>query len=234
MDCTRAQELLSESLDHDPIDPRLLDEARKHCLECAECTQFVRGLALLERAKPPAVPARVHDAVMAAIAAEAAAATHAADGAAAEEAAAASAEPSTREVLPAPSRSRRIEPTRTLTWVAAAAVVVVVNVAGVRGPGLLGEGTQASGVRFFRKDRDLRQMHLLPPTQQVLDAPIIGPSRCRRVPLRQNTQRFMSLTQPLDQQQLLRAGRASPLQGGRQVPAHANGHAQGETTEQRL
>ena len=70
MDCTLAQQILSEALDAEPVSAELLAEARAHCRECSECARFVRGLALIERSEPPRPPAGLHARVMRAIAAE--------------------------------------------------------------------------------------------------------------------------------------------------------------------
>lgn len=72
MNCALAQQLLSEAIDREPIPADLLEQARAHCRECAECSRFVRGLATIQRSESPAPPARLHDRVMASLDAEAA------------------------------------------------------------------------------------------------------------------------------------------------------------------
>jgi len=67
MDCTQAQQILSEAVDREPVSPEVFAEVRAHCMECAECARFVQGLALLQRAHPPAVPPSLHARVMAAV-----------------------------------------------------------------------------------------------------------------------------------------------------------------------
>lgn len=73
MDCTQAQQILSEAFDREPVSLEVFAEVRAHCMECAECARFVQGLALLQRAHAPAVPASLHARVMAAVEAERAA-----------------------------------------------------------------------------------------------------------------------------------------------------------------
>lgn len=78
MDCTQAQQILSEAVDRESVSPEVFAEVRTHCTECADCARFVQGLALLQRAQAPAVPTSLHARVMAAVEAERAAnATHA-------------------------------------------------------------------------------------------------------------------------------------------------------------
>ena len=67
MNCTQAQEVLSEAADGELVSAELLEEARAHCRDCAECSRFARGLALIQGAETPVPPARLHDRVMAAL-----------------------------------------------------------------------------------------------------------------------------------------------------------------------
>ncbi len=55
MDCLKAQEILSEALDHD-VDAASLAEARSHCDGCPECARLERGLDVLARATAPSAP----------------------------------------------------------------------------------------------------------------------------------------------------------------------------------
>lgn len=55
MDCLKAQEILSEALDHD-VDAASLAEARSHCEGCADCARLEQSLEVLARATTPAAP----------------------------------------------------------------------------------------------------------------------------------------------------------------------------------
>lgn len=55
MDCLKAQEILSEVLDHD-VDAAALAEARSHCSDCPDCARLERGLGVLARAATPTAP----------------------------------------------------------------------------------------------------------------------------------------------------------------------------------
>jgi len=79
MDCIQAQALISEALDHQPVDAALLEEAKSHCRTCESCTLFVRALNVIQRAPLPAPPADLTDRIMAVVRAEAAATEQAGD-----------------------------------------------------------------------------------------------------------------------------------------------------------
>ncbi len=146
MNCARAQEILSEAVDREHVSPQLLEEARSHCRDCPECSRFVRGLALIERAEAPVPPARLHDRVMAAVAAERAAGRGAAATAGRDVAASddrgvlpmPAAAPAAEATRPDGARQRwRRDPWKTAAWFGAAAVVLVAlgiaGMAGIRG-----------------------------------------------------------------------------------------------------
>ncbi len=139
------QQLLSEAVDREPVRPELLAEARAHCRECPECARFVRGLALVERAEPPAPSAALYGRVVDAVAAEreallsqradevmsvglpgAAAAVDEAISASVSETELKTAEPVSETVgMRTARRRRRRDPWRTAAWLGAAAVVLV-------------------------------------------------------------------------------------------------------------
>ncbi len=65
MDCLTAQEILSASLDGEPISNAALDEANAHCLACESCSAFQRVQLALDMAPAPEPPADLADRVMA-------------------------------------------------------------------------------------------------------------------------------------------------------------------------
>jgi hypothetical protein len=156
MNCMHAQQLLSEAMDDRSIDTTLLAEAREHCASCAECAAFAHGLALLERAETPDPGPALADAVVAAIRASAsesptadATASDSGESAATRATAAttdleagsgAPSADSTRSSRRTPDASTGASAKRrywnTLSWVGAAAAVLIVagfaTVAGVR------------------------------------------------------------------------------------------------------
>ncbi len=72
MDCLTAQGLISDALDHAPVDAAQLAEAKEHCLGCPTCSVFVRTLLLVRSTALPRPPADLADRVMMTIRAEAA------------------------------------------------------------------------------------------------------------------------------------------------------------------
>jgi len=85
MDCLTAQGLISDALDHEPLDGARLTEAKEHCAGCPTCSVFVRTLLLVRSATLPEPPADLADRVMLAIRAEAAAEMKRAEESLAEE-----------------------------------------------------------------------------------------------------------------------------------------------------
>ncbi len=67
MDCLQAQAIISEALDRSPVDTDVLEAAKAHCRECADCGRFVRALAVVHRAPAPEPPADLADRVMSAL-----------------------------------------------------------------------------------------------------------------------------------------------------------------------
>ncbi|MDA3937382.1 MAG: hypothetical protein PF636_11130 [Actinomycetota bacterium] len=53
MDCIHTQEILSQAADRAPVDAEILQQAKMHCSECAECSRFVRALTRLHKAPKP-------------------------------------------------------------------------------------------------------------------------------------------------------------------------------------
>lgn len=70
MDCLTAQSLISDAVDHEPVDSQQLAEAKVHCSGCANCSLFIRSLLVARNAPRPAPPADLVDRVMAAVRAE--------------------------------------------------------------------------------------------------------------------------------------------------------------------
>jgi len=158
MECLTAQGLISDALDHAPLDAQQLAEAKEHCLGCPTCSVFVRTLLLVRSTPTPAPPADLVDRVMATIRAEDAAAQEAAAAAAAQEAATVVAAPaegplgaepagdtqeqgSTREARVAPLDAARrwmrgLSRQDAITWASAAVIFVaavgIATSAGVR------------------------------------------------------------------------------------------------------
>lgn len=64
MDCIEAQRLVSAALDRDKVDADALQAAKDHCRGCAECTAFVRTLALMQRTTLPQPPADLPERTM--------------------------------------------------------------------------------------------------------------------------------------------------------------------------
>jgi len=115
MDCLTAQSLISEAMDHRPLDAALLAEAKQHCRTCADCARFVRGQLVAKQAPLPQPPADLADRAIAAVRAEARlAAEQAASEAAAAQAAAGSAERPGDDAEAATSRPVTPEPIATL------------------------------------------------------------------------------------------------------------------------
>ena len=71
MDCLTAQRVISDALDHAPVDATALSEAKSHCRQCASCSVFVRAMLLVKNAPLPELPADIVDRVMVAVRAEA-------------------------------------------------------------------------------------------------------------------------------------------------------------------
>ena len=73
MECIQAQAIVSEAIDHSPVDAAVLEAVKEHCRTCPECSAYVRALNDVKRAPLPAPPADLADRIMAAARAEAAA-----------------------------------------------------------------------------------------------------------------------------------------------------------------
>lgn len=71
MDCLRAQELISDALDHSPVDDSDLTEAKQHCRDCSDCAAFVRALLAVQKAPLPKPAEDLEDRVMARVRLEA-------------------------------------------------------------------------------------------------------------------------------------------------------------------
>ena len=82
MDCIQAQAIISEAVDHSPIDAAVLEAAKEHCRTCPECGAYVRALNDVKRAPLPAPPMDLADRIIEAVRAEARASRSAADVAA--------------------------------------------------------------------------------------------------------------------------------------------------------
>ncbi len=145
MDCTQAQQILSEAVDREPVATELLAEARAHCRTCPNCARFVRGLALMQRAQSPAPSSSLHDQVMTAVAAARAAdasgaetdrdATTALTGDTAEmQSVEATQETPSPQVVELAAQRRRANPWAVGAWIgAAAALVIIAGFAAVSG-----------------------------------------------------------------------------------------------------
>ena len=72
MDCNEAQSVISDALDGVTQDAATLEEAKQHCRDCHDCTEFVRALNLVKRAPLPEPSADLVERVMAGVRAEAA------------------------------------------------------------------------------------------------------------------------------------------------------------------
>lgn len=70
MDCLQAQEIISAALDGAAPSGALLDEAKEHCRWCPECSSFVKTLVALRRTAPPEPPDDLTSRIMAAIASQ--------------------------------------------------------------------------------------------------------------------------------------------------------------------
>ncbi len=136
MECIEAQRIVSERLDREEFDTAVLEEAKDHCRDCAECSAFVRALVALQRQPLPEpaedLTARVMSAVELEVAKKAAVIARAASEPAAEPAADTSQAISHLKDRLLDPRNRRA----LLAWGSAAAVLLIVTgmgaVAGVR------------------------------------------------------------------------------------------------------
>ena len=72
MDCNEAQSVISDALDGVTQDAATLEDAKQHCRDCHDCTEFVRALNLVKRAPLPEPPADLVERAMAGVRAEAA------------------------------------------------------------------------------------------------------------------------------------------------------------------
>jgi hypothetical protein len=70
MDCLEAQAAISEALDGAAPDAEVLDAAKQHCRECADCASFVSALNVVKRAPLPEPPGDLADRVMVAVRSE--------------------------------------------------------------------------------------------------------------------------------------------------------------------
>lgn len=67
MNCHDAMEIVSATLDREPVDATLLVEAKQHCKECPDCARFVRAMLAVQRAGLPEPPADLEQRVLDAI-----------------------------------------------------------------------------------------------------------------------------------------------------------------------
>jgi hypothetical protein len=199
MDCLDAQAAISEALDGAAPDAAMLDAAKQHCRECADCASFVRALSAVKRAPLPEPPADLTDRVMAAVRGEAAAEQRRAEAAATAALAAGagtqdaagvgtSAGASTApDDLPAgadesptllvPQRRSRARSTELAAWAAAAAVLVVgMGVVGVMGIRLISQGQPAAssnvvvGEASVPRDAGASDQSQLPVAESAVDS----------------------------------------------------------------
>lgn len=67
MNCHEAQAIVSATLDREPMDAALLNEAKQHCKECPDCARFVRAMLAVQRAGLPEPPGGLEKRVLNAI-----------------------------------------------------------------------------------------------------------------------------------------------------------------------
>lgn len=138
MDCLTAQALVSEAMDHQPVDAAVLAQAKEHCRACPECALFVRAQLIAKQTPLPTAPDDLADRVMQAVRAEAQAAGSASESKAGAKAAAThDAEPASSgpdipiaSLAPPKPRKRRRLPRPLAVGLAAAAMLVALLGAG--------------------------------------------------------------------------------------------------------
>lgn len=67
MECLEAQAIVSATIDHEPVDAALLDDAKRHCKSCPECTRFVRAQVRIREAGLPTLPEGIEERIVAAV-----------------------------------------------------------------------------------------------------------------------------------------------------------------------
>lgn len=129
MDCLDAQRLVSEKLDHAPLDAASLESAKAHCRSCPDCGRFVRALIAVSNSPLPEPPDGLEGRIISAIHRESAVVDPHADaeptaaiiGSAATAKLPSSSTGRLRAAMNDPRNERAI-----LAWTTAAAVVFVV------------------------------------------------------------------------------------------------------------